>query len=297
MIGRITSQQILYSSQQNIASSKLALSQLENEASSGVALTKPSDNPAATSTSLAVRSQISANTQYGTNISDGLGWLATTDSTLTSSEQLLTKAISLTTQAANTGTSSTASNAAISTQLEGLKTDLLNQANTNYLGRSLFAGNSDSSTAVDTTTYATSGVTGSTVQRRVDSALTVPVSADAASAYGSGATSVFAHIDAINTAIAAGDTAGIQSGITALQADLSTMTAAHSVVGSNYARLQTAQTQNTSNATSLESQRSGIEDADVTKVIIDLKSQELAYQTALSVTAQSIQPTLMSFLQ
>ena len=46
----------------------------------------------------------------------------------------------------------------------------------------------------------------------------------------------------------------------------------------------------------LETQRSGIEDADTTKVLLDLKTQELAYQTTLQVTAQSIQPTLMSFL-
>jgi flagellar hook-associated protein 3 FlgL len=47
---------------------------------------------------------------------------------------------------------------------------------------------------------------------------------------------------------------------------------------------------------SLESQLAGIENVDIGRVIIDLKSQEIAYQTALAVTSRALQPTLMSFL-
>ena len=39
-----------------------------------------------------------------------------------------------------------------------------------------------------------------------------------------------------------------------------------------------------------------MEDVDLSKVILELKTQEVAYQTALAVTARALQPTLMSFL-
>ena len=38
------------------------------------------------------------------------------------------------------------------------------------------------------------------------------------------------------------------------------------------------------------------QDAGVRQVILELKSQEIAYQTALAVTARALQPTLMSLL-
>lgn len=49
--------------------------------------------------------------------------------------------------------------------------------------------------------------------------------------------------------------------------------------------------------TTLEAQRSDIEDADIGKVVLDLKLQETNYQVALAVTAKVLQPTLMDFLR
>jgi flagellar hook-associated protein 3 FlgL len=297
MIGRVTSQQIYQSSQQRISSAKVRLSQLQDESSSGSRITKPSDDPTAAAAALQVRAQQRATAQYGTNIADGLGWLATVDASLTSSENALRQAVDLTVQGANGATMSPASREAIATQLDGLKADLLGQANTKYLGRTVFAGNSDSGAAFDGTTYAYSGTSGSTVDRRVSATETVPVSADGAAAYGTGSSSVFATIDSISTALRAGDQAGVTSGLTALQAATTRLSGEHAVVGAHYARLQQAKTENGNTSTALETQRSGIEDADAAQVLIDLKSQELTYQTALAVTAQSLQQTLMNYLR
>jgi flagellar hook-associated protein 3 FlgL len=48
---------------------------------------------------------------------------------------------------------------------------------------------------------------------------------------------------------------------------------------------------------SLEAQRAGAEDVDLAQVILDLKTQEVTYQSALAVTARVLQPTLMDFLR
>jgi flagellar hook-associated protein 3 FlgL len=296
MLGRITSQQLLYGSQRNIAAAKSQLAKLQQQASSGRAISTPSDDPTGTVAALQVRAEQRANTQYGTNIDDGLAWASTVDSSLTSSENLLRQAIDLTVQAASSGTLTPGSREALATQLDGVRADLLGTANTKYLGRSVFAGNSDAPSAFDGT-YSFSGAPGSTVQRRISGTETVVVSADGAAAYGTGSSSVFATIDAVTTALRGGDDAAVRAGLDTLRGNLSTMSAEHAVVGGRYARLQQAKTTNGNTATSLETQRSGLEDADTAQVLLDLKTQELSYQTALAVTAQTIQPTLMSFLR
>jgi flagellar hook-associated protein 3 FlgL len=299
---RITSNQITYGSAQNIAATKARLSQLQEQSSSGLAINKPSDDPAGTAAVMKVRAQQRANTQYSTNLDDANTWLTTVDSTLTSSENLVRQAIDLTTQGANTGALSASARNALATQLDGVRADLLNQANTKYLGRSVFAGTSDAPAAFDAT-GAFSGTAGTSVQRRISGTETVAVSADGSAAFGagtSGSPSLFQTIDAISAALK--DTTGasdsaITAGLTALQSGLTQMSSTHATVGANYARVTAAKTSNADDAVTLETQRSGIEDADTTKVLLDLKTQELAYQTTLQVTAQSIQSTLMSFLQ
>jgi flagellar hook-associated protein 3 FlgL len=323
-IGRVTTSQVWASSNANIQSSKARLAQLSAQSSSGVLVTKPSDDPAASAAIMSVLNQQSATTQYGTNISDGQGWLSTADSTMTSAENLVRQAKDLTIQAANSGTSSPASRAALASQLAGVRDDLLSAANAQYNGRSVFAGTSDSSTAFDPTTFAYNGPTTSTtttaadgtistttssvgsVQRRIGpgSTDTVTVSADGLAAFGSVSSSVFAQIqnviDALNSpayTTSTGPQATVTAGIDALGTALTNLSAQHAVVGANYARMTSAKAQNATTATALETQRSGLQDADTTKTLLDLKTQELAYQTALQVTAQVIQPTLMSFLK
>jgi flagellar hook-associated protein 3 FlgL len=300
---RITSQQIAYGSARDIATTKARLSQLQQQASSGAAITKPSDDPAGTAAAMRVRAQQRANAQYSTNIADATSWLSTADSTLTSSENLVRQAIDLTTQGANTGALTAGARSALATQLDGVRADLLGQANTKYLGRSVFAGTSDAANAFGAD-GAYAGVAGGTVQRRISGTETVSVSTDGAAAFGDGSSptspSVFQTIDAISKALR--DTTGqsdgaITAGLTALQSGLTQLSATHAVLGANYARVTAATTTNANESLTLETQRSGIEDADTTKVLLDLKTQEVAYQTALQVTAQSIQPTLMSFLR
>jgi flagellar hook-associated protein 3 FlgL len=210
--------------------------------------------------------------------------------------------IDLTVQGANTGSLSASARTSLATQLDGVRADLLNQANSTYLGRSVFAGTSDSATAFDAAGTFT-GNAGTTVQRRISGTETVSVSADGAAAFGAGTVgspSVFQTLqtiaDALRDTTGASD-AAISAGLTALQGGLTQMSATHATVGANYARVTAAKTSNANESVTLETQRSGIEDADTTQVLVDLKTQELVYQTALQTTAQAIQPTLMSFLQ
>ena len=316
-LGRVTSTQLYTNAQTSMSQLRSRLSTVQSQASTGLAIQKPSDDPAGTAQVLRLRSDIAANTQYGTNISDGLSWLATADSALSRSTDLVRQASDLTIQASNSATSSPTTREAIAVQLEGLKADLLAQANTKYLGRSVFAGTSDAATAF-TPAGAYQGVTTADggavpVQRRISASESITVSADGGAAFGTpgaGATdgtSVFQAIDRVVSALRSGtygtDTsstgpqATVTAGIDALQTSLSRLSSQQAVVGSDYSRVETAKARNLDAATTLEKQRSSVQDVDTTAVLLNLKTQEVAYQTALSVTARVLQPTLMSFLQ
>lgn len=293
MVQRITSQMLLHSSQANLQSSIATLARLQNQASSQKAISKPSDDPAGAGESMRIRADQRALTQYGTNITDGLAWLSTADSSLTHATATMQTVRDLVVQGANSGSLNASSREAIATQLDSLKAELLSTANTKYAGRSIFAGNSDAGEAF-TAAYASTAVPGSVVERRVSPTSTVRVDVEGTAAFGEGATSVFALIDTIAADLRSG--ADISTHLTAVDGALSSILGEQSRVGSRYSQLETSKELNMAQSGSLESQRADVEDVDLSKVILELKSQEVAYQTALAVTSRALQPTLMSFL-
>ena len=171
MIGRVTQQTIQRTSLANLQLNLSAMADLQGRMSGGKVITKPSDDPGGTAQALALRSDRRAAEQYARNIDNGVGWLTTVDSALMTSMASLRKARDLTVQGANTGTMNAVTREAIATELEGIRDSLLAQANTSYLGRSVFAGTSSAAAAFTDATgtppYTPSATGAGTVERRI----------------------------------------------------------------------------------------------------------------------------------
>lgn len=295
MLNRVTNLTMSAAAQRNLQAGQSKLAALQDKASNLKNITRPSDDPAATANLLATKSQLSAAGQYGNNISDGNGWLTTADSALGMSTNILNRVRDLTVQAANGSLNDTAKEA-IAVELEGLNKDLLAQANTQYLGRNIFAGSSDSAGAFTSATPPVyNGTPGSTVERRVDASQTVRVDADGGAIFGDGAASVFALVSNVVADIRSG--ANVSSRLPAIGDRIKTVIEGRAEVGARQAKLLSAQDSVDGLKLTLDAQRSGIEDADMGKTVLDLKLQETNYQVALAVTAKALQPTLMDFLR
>ncbi|OOP63291.1 flagellar hook-associated protein 3 [Arthrobacter sp. SRS-W-1-2016] len=295
MLNRVTTQTMAAAAQLNLQAGSAKLAALQDKASNLTNITRPSDDPTGLANALAVRGQISAAGQYSNNINDGNGWLTTADAALGQATNILNQVRDLTVQASSGSLNSTAKEA-IAVEIEGLNKDLLSGANTQYLGRNVFAGSSDSAGAFSNATPPVfNGTPGSTVQRRVDANQTVRVDADGGAIFGSGATSVFALVSNVVADIRSG--ADVSSRLTALGDSIKTVISGRSDVGVRQTKLMSAQNSVDGLKASLEVQRSGIEDADIGKAVMDLKLQETNYQVALAVTAKTLQPTLMDFLK
>jgi len=125
----------------------------------------------------------------------------------------------------------------------------------------------------------------------------VRVDADADAVFGASGDTVFDHLTALSTALRAGDSAGIQAGITSLNNDLNRLTTARAEVGTRAARVDAATQTAADTELKLKSSLSDVENADLPKVIVDLKLQETAYQAALAATSRVMQPSLLDFLR
>jgi flagellar hook-associated protein 3 FlgL len=294
MIARVTNHTLMQSAQRNLQSNMAQLAKLQDQASSQKAFNRPSDNPAGAAEAMRVRAEIRASEQYGRNITDANGWLTAVDSALSTSTDIMNQVRDLTIQAGNASLSPSGKQA-LAIELGSLKEDLLTLTNTRYQGRSVFAGTSDVSKVFDPNTYAYNGSAG-TVERRIGADSTVQVDASGSDAFGTGTDSAFALIDELIGKLNAGQNL-TGDDITAVDDRMKAISTEHTKIGTRHAQILRAQEANMEQSVALETKRSGIEDIDLAEVILELKMQEVSYQSALSVTARVLQPTLMDFLR
>lgn len=290
---RVTQHTVMRAAQQNLQHSKNELAKLQERAASLNKISRPSDDPIGTVDSMQVRAAQQRNEQYARNLTNGAGWLASVDSALSTTTDLIHQARDLTVQGANSGSLSPAAKEAIAVELEDLRDELLNTANSQYLGRTIFAGTADQGVAFNPDL--TFNGSGAGVERRVDAHTTVRVDVDGSAVFGVGATSVFAVIDDIVNDLRTGTNIGPR--LTDLDTHLNALLGQHGAAGARHAQILRAEETNMERSGSLEAQRSGIEDVDLGEVVLQLKLQEVTYQSALAVTARVLQPTLMDFLR
>ncbi|TFB59471.1 flagellar hook-associated protein 3 [Cryobacterium sp. Hz7] len=296
MIARVTSQTQMRSAQTNLQANLARMAQLQEQATSLKAIARPSDDPARAADSLTVRAEQRAVTQYARNADNGDGWLTTASMALAEATNLLNQVRDLTVQGANDGALSPAAKEAIAARLDGLTQNLLAQANADYLGRSVFAGNSDAGLAFrDDPDFTFTGTATASVDRRIGADTTVRVDADGAAIFGTATNSIFALIGTIADDLRTGTNVGTH--LTAIDLAMKTVLTAQTDVGVRQAQIQKAGEALVQHKGNLEAQRAGIEDVDLGQAILDLKLQEVTYQAALSVTARVLQPTLMDFLR
>lgn len=294
MIERATQQSMQRTSLSMLQANLARMNRLQAQVSSGKAFTKPSEDPAGTMDAMRIRADQRANAQHSRNVSDGLGWLGTIDNALTTSTSLLRRARDLTIGGANTGVLSQASREALASELDATAEAMREQANTKYLGRSVFAGTSDAVAAFDATgTF--QGVAGTTVTRRVTEATAVAVDSDGAAVFGDGPGSVFTLLHQIADDLRAGQ--DVIGHIGEIDQRMNAFLEEIADVGARYSRLETAQGTIATQKVALATQLTGVEDVDLAEAITELKLQEVAYNASLSATTRVLQPSLLDFLR
>src|SRR4051812_36056293 len=117
---------------------------LQSQISSGKLLSRPSDSPTGTVTSLQLRGEVRATQQYARNADDGLGWLGTIQDKLGDASSTIIRVRDLTVQALNSANNDQ-SREALAVEIDNIRQSMLSEANTRYLNRPVFGGSTPGS--------------------------------------------------------------------------------------------------------------------------------------------------------
>jgi len=289
---RITTSALSFNAERNLAAAAARLATIQDKIGSNKQISRPSDAPAGAAEAMAVRTEQRQNAQFSRNAADANGWLSSTDVALSAATSLLHRVRDLTAQGANDGALGPEAREAIALELDQLREQMVGVANTQYRGRFLFAGTSDAGSALDENLQFSQG---SEVLRRIGPNSSVRVDADGAAAFGQGPDSVFSLISSIAQDLRNG--VNVSSRLETVDAHLQNILATQASVGASHATVRTAEQSLLGDAVNLEARRAGTEDIDPATAILELKSQEVAYQAALSAAARTLQPSLMDFLR
>lgn len=271
------------------------LARSQEQLSTGRQINRPSDSPTGTNSAMRLREELSAASQHARNASDGLAWLGRTDNTPTSMVDGTRRARDLILQGAN-GATGPQAREALATELDQIRESMLSLANTQHLGRPIFGGTTDGSTAYDTTTGAYIGQPApSEIRRTVGNGVEVAINTVGPDAFTANNTDLFAVLKAASDDLRNGTNPAGR--LDDLDAVMKTMLSELADVGTRYGRVESALASVNSSTLDMQAALSEVENVDIAKAIVDLQMQEVAYQAALGATARVIQPSLLDFLR
>jgi flagellar hook-associated protein 3 FlgL len=277
-----------------------SIDQLEEQLSSGQALNLPSDDPAAVTQVLALSSQASQLTSWQSNSQAATSWLGTANNAANSVIDTMQSAQTLLEQALNQGTQDTSTYQALGEQLQGVVSNLIALANTQYEGRAIFAGTSASPEAYDSSGNYLGNDDSPTVVIGPGSGAgqTVNLSVSGNQMFGSGTSSIFSTLSAAAAALSSGSptSAELSTAVSGIDGSLSTAQQASEVLGNASEEASAATSSLTAQISSIQSSQSNLEDVNIATATTQLDTEMTDYQAALWAASQAIPETLVKFI-
>jgi flagellar hook-associated protein 3 FlgL len=273
----------------------------QRQLSSGLRVTRPSDDPDQIGNILQISSTVARNEQIGHNLDQVKAEVDTSEQALSTAVSTLESVSVLAAQGANF-TESVNTRAGLAQQVQDLLERLIANANTSVGGRYVFGGDSDQTppyaldliTATGTTPYA-----GSAATRQVEHPRggTFPVSQSAQQIFDApGAANVFGAVNSLRVALLANDQAGVTAAVDALRTAHDHLSQSLSYYGS----IQNEVNQGISDVKTiglrLTTNLSAIRDADLVSASIDLNNAKLSLDAAFSARARVPRTSLFDFL-
>ncbi|MBB3083139.1 flagellar hook-associated protein FlgL [Geodermatophilus sabuli] len=292
---RITQRAVALTSLQGLNRNLDAVGHLQQQLTSGRAISAPSDSPTGANRAMQTRGDQAAVAQQARNLSDGRSWVEATDTALTSMTDMTRRIRDLTVQAQNTGALSAASKEALAAEVKTLREGLLAVANQTIQGRPLFGGVTNGGKAYNDAGEFI-GDASNQVKRRISDTEVVRIDVTGPEVFGADDENLFAVIERIGRDITA-DPARLAGHLTELDAVTEQMLTAMAGVGARALRIEKAEQVNADRGLDLTTQLSAVEGIDLPKTIMELEMQKVGYEAALSATAKALQPTLVDFLR
>lgn len=280
----------------NLESAQGRMDQLQNQLSSRLRISRPSDDPVGIQNAMRLKSNISSVEQWKSNADSAIGYMNTTDSTLGDITSILQRVRELTVQ--GNGTLSAEDKKNLEIEVKQISDQLHIMANTQIGSKYIFSG-----TATDKELITSGGTwqgNNQDVKFEIGNNLSLPISVNGNNLFGNTIpipSGIFTTLSALSTALKTNNSTGIDTALGNIDTNIDNVIALRSDLGARTNRMTAIQSQLDSTSINLQANLSSIQDADMAKTIIDFTSQENVYKAALAVGAKIIQPSLVDFMR
>jgi flagellar hook-associated protein 3 FlgL len=307
----------------NISNNMGRMNTLQNQLSTGMKINKPSDDPVGITFALRYRSELDANAQYTENVSSSLSMLEYTDTTIGQAGEIMQRARELLVGGAN-GTLEQTSLDAIKVEISQLYNQMVEIGNSQFNGKQVFNGELTGdkpypTMGVDGTVdlvsnppslkaYQVSSDTGS-IKYELSAGMKLGINITGNEVFGEGVSptatqaeiessdNVFLLLQRAYDMLGSGDQKGVSALIKQVDSRMNTMLTKRAEVGAKVNRVDIVQNRLADIEINLKTVQAKTEDADMSEVITNMKTEENVYQASLSVGAQLIRPSLVDFLR
>lgn len=255
------------------------MSRLEQQISSGVKFSKPSDDPSGVVAAMRLSSALSRSQTYSATLTSATAMVQQANGALTSVQTQMQQLRQTLLQASDVSNQTPAAMQVFAAQVQSIATTIGSLASQTYQGEPLFGSDQQ--------------------YRTVAPGQSVAVGVTATDAFGDATTGLQATLATIVTQLSDGSFAtggNGQAAVAAVDTANDRLTQAAVTVGVQSQSLSTFQTQATSAQTSLTQQLSAVQDTDLASTVTALQQEQNDYQASLWATSQILSPSLVRFL-
>ncbi|CAM3979587.1 flagellar hook-associated protein FlgL [Mesobacillus zeae] len=304
---RITQSMVSNNSLKNLSESYRRMDKYQEQLATGKKITRPSDDPVVAMKGMFYRSNLSEVEQFKRNLSELYLWMENSEAGIEQTNKGLQRVRELVIQGKN-GTLNPEDKKAVATEIEQIQKDIVSIANSQVAGRYIFHGtDTDHPPVADgIPPQVAANINDPNIQNynvEVSRGVSLKANINPSNVFGQELfdtlTKIQAAMDPSSEAAQKFDPATLNFDdlLKDLDKAMGSLSSERSELGARYNRLEMVDERIAHQEVMANRVLSDNEDADVERVIVDLKVQETVHRAALGVGARIIQPTLMDFLR
>ncbi|MEK6758510.1 MAG: flagellar hook-associated protein FlgL [Deltaproteobacteria bacterium] len=267
---------------------------LHKQISTGKSVNAPSDDPVKVNTLLTSRGLLSSVSQYDRNADSGLSYLGIAEGALSRAKDTISRLSEL--AISSNGIIDAGTRANIAIEVNNLYAQLVDQSNTTYDDKYIFSGY-ETDTAAFTSLGAYQGdANAQAIKTGISTNVTIGVNGGEVFKGVGGGVDIFGKISAFVTALETNDTAGCKTAIDDMSSAFDQVSDAVADIGGKVTRLNALKSDYSRISMELRTVMSGIEDADMAKVISDMQLGQAAMEASLKSAGRIFATNIFDYL-
>ncbi|MFG6495427.1 flagellar hook-associated protein FlgL [Fictibacillus sp. UD] len=300
---RVTQSMLSNNMLRHISQSYESMAKTQEQLTTGKKISRPSDDPVVAMKGMTYRTNLTEVEQYKRNLSEAYNWMENSDAALDKATSAMQRIRELTVQASN-GTYEGSQLEMIGREIDQLKEHLVSIANTQVAGKYIFNGNDTTNKPVDFNRPAGKlpvSDNKNSVKLELSQGIEIAVNINPVNVFsheaGSPEGGLFGDINELMKSLEGNSNESINGFLDKLDSHIDNLVAERAELGARYNRVELIDARVSEQEVIANRILSDNEDADIERVITDLKMQESLHRAALGVGSRIMQPTLMDFLR